>query len=153
MYIYDIRKRRNLLPIALFLPVLTGWLLAGCMLGVPDEYREKELDRLVKESPAWREIYETCEQIPKPEDFKLVERRFGNAHYLVSFGFQSEMEPSEVFGFYDMKLKSNGWTHDGDGGGLNSKWKEYRKANVKITVSHGYFAKGANYGVECLNEE
>ncbi len=137
----------------LLLLALVGSLFAACNFGVPEEYYEKEFDRLVKESPRWRAIYEKCDGIPKPDDFKLVGKRLGNSRVLISLGYKSGFDQSDVFEFFDARLKSSGWTLEENGKGLNSTWKKYRNANVTVAVSHGYFANGGNVGIECISEE
>ena len=75
------------------------------------EPTRKEIDEAIASSPRLSEADRICAQLPVPEAFRFVERRFfANSEYgVVVYRYATEMKAAEAAAFFKANLPKGGW--------------------------------------------
>ena len=71
----------------------------------------EEMNIAISQSPVLKRLDKLCTEIPKPNDFRFVEKQFGGNTNLASLGFDyySELKPVEIKQFYSEWARQNQW--------------------------------------------
>ncbi len=119
--------------------------LFGC---ATSEQLTSDAERAIAASPRLTELDQICDSIPKPPEFRQVQKRIGNTYPLIVNGFVSDLKQDDAVGFFRTRLEGDGWEFEKDGEGLNSKWIRFRKGDRTVTISWGWLGD-ANYAIGC----
>ncbi len=122
--------------LTIFVVVIVMW-LTSC---APPNAREVEKE--ISGSEVLRRLEQLCIDLPKPTDFKFVNKQIsGNSETVsLSYQYKSSLELPVVSSFYTDELTSLGWKV-----GRSGRWE---KDNYQVSIRMVDFP-GADYSVYC----
>lgn len=92
----------------------------------------EEMNIAISKSSVLERLDKLCTEMPKPNDFRFVEKQFGGNTNLASlvFDYYSDLKPVEIKQFYSVWAKKNQWKP--------LEENKYTKDNQTIVVEFGY---------------
>ena len=130
-----------------FLLFIGYWVVALSLMSETD--RNGIHPQVPTVSERMNRVDELCSQLPKPEEFYFVGKKFPDKNFrpvLVTYFFKTKRSEQEILPSFIVWLSANGWADNKD----KNKVLEFSKNDQTISISPVYYPE-ANYSIECTD--
>jgi hypothetical protein len=125
----DSTNHRQMMIAGLVILVLISFILLTQFFRIDNS--PEAVEKAIKSSERLNRVNQMCENLPKPEDFKFIEKSFSGNSFTsaLSFLYSTKTSSTEVREVYVQWFETNGWSRDSDGD------LRFAKDNKEISIT------------------